>query len=253
MRLTQRALTAICIILTGLYSCSRKTTIPTQLAYTPAPIFTIPDSLFKEARIDFAIHDVKPAHFYEPALEIRDSFSNLEKHIVGIADEDLFARRPELVVDLANIEEGTFNFPLPGARVLSNFGRRNGRMHQGIDLKINRRDTVTAAFDGIVRMVGWSRGYGNVVVIRHYNGLETVYAHNSKHLVHSGDHIKAGTAISITGETGRATTDHLHFEVRVNGTPIDPKLLIDFDNQTLQHKCLVFSLDEKGKIKIETI
>ncbi len=253
MRLTQQALTIICNILTGFYSCSRKTTIPTHLTYTPVPIFTIPDSLFKEVCIDFAYHEIKPADFYKPVLEIRDSFTNLEKQFVGVAAENLFARHPELVVDLDNIEEGTFQFPLPGARVLSDFGRRNGRMHHGIDLKINRRDTVIAAFDGIVRMAGWSRGYGNVIVLRHYNGLETVYAHNTKHLVHCGEHIKAGTPISITGETGRATTDHLHFEVRVNTTPLDPKLLIDFDSQTLQPKCLVFSLDEKGKIKIENI
>jgi len=253
MILTPKALTAICIIGASLCSCSRQITIPTQLTYTPPPVFTIPDSLLQKARIDFAIYEVKPAHFYEPALEIRDSFTKLEKQMVGIADYDLFARRPELVLNLENIEEGTFTFPLPGARVLSKFGRRNGRMHTGIDLKVNRRDTVLAAFDGIVRMAGWSRGYGNVIVIRHYNGLETVYAHNTKHLVHSGDPVKAGTPVCITGETGRATTDHVHFEVRINATPIDPQLIIDFENQTLHHKCLVFSLDEKGKIKIETV
>ena len=156
-------------------------------------------------------------------------------------------------MDLCNIEEGTFYFPLQGARVLSRFGPRNGRKHCGIDLKINQQDTVRAAFDGIVRMAAWGRGYGNVIVIRHYNGMETVYAHNTKHFVHSGDRIKAGTPISITGETGRATTDHLHFEVRVNGIPMDPQLLIDFESQTLLDQRLVFSLDEKGKIKIENI
>lgn len=135
--------------------------------------------------------------------------------MVGYADDQFFVRQPELVLDLADLEEGAFVFPLPGGRVLSPYGRRNGRNHTGIDLKINRRDTVLAAFDGIVRMTGWSRGYGNVVVVRHYNGLETVYAHNSKHLVRSGDHVKAGTPVSITGETGRATTDHVHFEIRV--------------------------------------
>lgn len=253
MRLTRQTLLTICIVTTGFFSCSRKTTPPSLLTYTPAPIFSIPDSIFKEARLEFALHEVKPARFYEPEMEIRDSFSYLEKHMVGVADKELFTRRPELVVDLGNIKEGTFHFPLPGARVLSRFGSRNGRQHCGIDLKINQRDTVRAAFDGIVRMAGWSRGYGNVIVVRHYNGLETVYAHNTRHFVHSGDRIKAGTPISITGETGRATTDHLHFEVRVNGMPMNPQLLIDFESQTLLDQRLVFSLDEKGKIKIETI
>lgn len=253
MRIKKRALTAFFLILAGLYSCSRQTAIPTQLTYTPAPVFEIPDSLLTEARIDFAFYKVKPAKFYEPALEIRDSFTNLEKRLVTIPDDDLFARRSELIIDLENIADGDFAFPLPGARLLSHFGRRNGRMHTGMDLKVSRRDTVVAAFDGIVRMAGWSRGYGNVVVIRHYNGLETVYAHNSKHLVRSGDRVAAGTPVVITGETGRASTDHVHFEIRVNSKPIDPALVIDFDAQSLRHKCLVFSPDEKGKIKVETV
>lgn len=254
MRITKRALTAICICsIAGFYSCSRQTTIPTQLTYTPIPVFNIPDSLLKEARIDFAFYETRPAKFYEPRLEIRDSFSNIEKHIVGFSDNELFSRRSELILDLENIADGAFVFPLPGARLLSPYGRRNGRMHTGMDLKINRRDTVVAAFDGVVRMAGYSRGYGNVIVIRHYNGLETVYAHNSKHLVHSGDRITAGSPISITGETGRASTDHVHFEIRVNGKTIDPTLVIDFNSQSLHHKCLVFSPDEKGKIKVETV
>lgn len=173
--------------------------------------------------------------------------------MVGYADDQFFVRQPELVLDLADLEEGAFVFPLPGGRVLSPYGRRNGRNHTGMDLKINRRDTVLSAFDGIVRMTGWSRGYGNVVVVRHYNGLETVYAHNSKHLVRSGDHVKAGTPVSITGETGRATTDHVHFEIRVNGKTIDPALVINLNTQTLLHKRLVFTPTPKGKIQVEAV
>lgn len=252
MRINLRALAAISMVSVIFWSCSRQTTIPTQLSYTPLPVFNIPDSMLHEAHIDFAFYEIKPTQFYEPKLEIRDSFTALEKCMVGV-DADLFARRSELVLDLANISDGEFVFPLAGGRLLSPYGRRNGRMHTGMDLKINRRDTVVAAFDGIVRMAGWSRGYGNVIVVRHYNGLETVYAHNSKHFVHSGDRVSAGSPISITGETGRATTDHVHFEIRVNGKPIDPRLVIDFNTQTLHHQCLVFSPDTKGKIKVEIV
>jgi len=241
------------MILAGIFSCSRQTTIPTQFSYTPAPVFYIPDSLFTASEIEFAFYKAEPARFYEPHIEIRDSFTLEERSLVGVTDQEFFGRRQELILDLEAIADGAFVFPLSGARLLSSFGRRNGRMHTGMDLKIDRRDTVVAAFDGVVRMAGWSRGYGNVIVVRHYNGLETVYAHNSRHLVRSGDHVKAGTPVCITGETGRATTDHVHFEIRVNGNPIDPALLIDFNNQTLLHKCLVFSPGEKGKIKIETV
>ena len=229
MRLHNRALVAVILSLAGFYSCSRQATIPTQLTYTPVPVFTIPDSLLATSPIEYAFYKAEPVEFFEPKPEVRDSFNRIEKTMVG------------------------YVFPLPGGRVLSPYGRRNGRNHTGIDLKINRRDTVLAAFDGIVRMTGGSRGYGNVVVVRHYNGLETVYAHNSKHLVRSGDHVKAGTPVSITGETGRATTDHVHFEIRVNGKTIDPALVIDFNTQTLLHKRLVFTPTPKGKIQVEAV
>lgn len=253
MRIKKRVFYVICIFIAGFFSCSRQMTLSTQLTSTPAPVFSIPDSLLLEAKIDFAFYELKPIQFYEPKLQIRDSFTPLEKQFVGVSDKDFFVRYPEIILDLESIADGAFVFPLRGARLLSPYGRRNGRMHTGMDLKINRRDTVVSAFDGIVRMAGWSKGYGNVVVIRHYNGLETVYAHNSKHLVHSGDRVFAGTPVSITGETGRATTDHVHFEIRVNGKPIDPTLVIDFTNQSLHHKCLVFSPGDKGKIKVESV
>lgn len=253
MGFIKRVFTLISTIAVIFCSCSRHATVPTQLSYAPAPVFNLPDSLVSDLKIDFAFYQTQPVKFYEPVVELRDSFSSIEKHIVGIPYNDLFLRRSELVVDFKNTPEGAFVFPLPGARLLSSFGRRNGRMHTGMDMKINRRDTVVAAFDGIVRMAGWSRGYGNVIVVRHYNGLETVYAHNSKHLVHSGDHITAGTPISITGETGRATTDHVHFEIRVNGKPINPALMIDFEKQTLRRECLVFTPEAKGKIRIEAV
>ena len=233
MRLHNRALVAVILSLAGFYSCSRQATIPTQLTYTPVPVFTIPDSLLATSPIEYAFYKAEPVEFFEPKPEVRDSFNRIEKTMVGYADDQFFVRQPELV--------------------LSPYGRRNGRNHTGMDLKINRRDTVLSAFDGIVRMTGWSRGYGNVVVVRHYNGLETVYAHNSKHLVRSGDHVKAGTPVSITGETGRATTDHVHFEIRINGETIDPALVIDFNNQTLLHKRLVFTPTPKGKIQVEAV
>ena len=253
MRLHNRALVAVILSLAGFYSCSRQATIPTQLTYTPVPVFTIPDSLLATSPIEYAFYKAEPVEFFEPKPEVRDSFNRIEKTMVGYADDQFFVRQPELVLDLADLEEGAFVFPLPGGRVLSPYGRRNGRNHTGMDLKINRRDTVLSAFDGIVRMTGWSRGYGNVVVVRHYNGLETVYAHNSKHLVRSGDHVKAGTPVSITGETGRATTDHVHFEIRINGKTIDPALVIDFNNQTLLHNRLVFTPTPKGKIQVEAV
>ncbi len=254
MAIKHKVLKTICIIFVGIYSCSYQATIPTRLTYTPTPVFTIPDSNWTQKALAFANYIPEPVQFYEPKLEIRDSFSALEKSYVGVSEYDLFARRTELILNLADLAEKDFVFPMKGARLISKYGRRNGRRHQGMDLKINCQDTVVSAFDGIVRLADMTYGgYGKVIVIRHYNGLETVYSHNSKHFVQSGDHVSAGDPISVTGKTGRATTDHLHFEIRVNGIPIDPSFLIDFESQTLHYKCLIFSPNKKGQIKIETV
>ena len=94
--------------------------------------------------------------------------------------------------------------------------------------------------------------YGNVIVVRHYNGLETVYSHNSKHLVKVGTRVKAGTPLALVGRTGRATTEHVHFEIRVNGEPIDPAKIIDFTTQKLVPQSLSFIQRTNGRVRIET-
>ena len=139
MRLHNRVLVAVILSLAGFYSCSRQATIPTQLTYTPVPVFTIPDSLLATSPIEYAFYKAEPVEFFEPKPEVRDSFNRIEKTMVGYADDQFFVRQPELVLDLADLEEGAFVFPLPGGRVLSPYGRRNGRNHTGMDLKINRR------------------------------------------------------------------------------------------------------------------
>ena len=125
MRLHNRALVAVILSLAGFYSCSRQATIPTQLTYTPVPVFTIPDSLLATSPIEYAFYKAEPVEFFEPKPEVRDSFNRIEKTMVGYADDQFFVRQPELVLDLADLEEGAFVFPLPGGRVLSPYGRRH--------------------------------------------------------------------------------------------------------------------------------
>ena len=117
---------------------------------------------------------------------------------------------------------------------ISDYGIRSGRMHTGVDLKALPGSNVYAAFDGVVRMSKNYSSYGNVVVIRHDNGLETVYSHNSRNVARSGDRVRAGDVIAKVGRTGRATTDHVHFEVRVMGQFFNPNLLIDVKRNKLQ-------------------
>ncbi|MFI3261590.1 MAG: M23 family metallopeptidase [Rikenellaceae bacterium] len=128
----------------------------------------------------------------------------------------------------------SFCYPLPEGKFISNYGMRSGRMHSGVDIKAPKNTKVLAAFDGVVRMSRNYSAYGNLVVVRHYNGLETVYAHNNKNLVKVGDEVSKGEVIAKVGRTGRATTEHIHFEVRIAGQYVDPNTLIDVHNNTIQ-------------------
>lgn len=133
--------------------------------------------------------------------------------------------------------------PVPG-HVTSNYGYRPkfGRTHKGIDLKLNSNDTVVAAFEGKVRVVNYeARGYGNYVIIRHPNGLETVYGHLNKQLVKEDQTVKAGEPIGLGGSTGRSTGPHLHFETRFMGYPINPAAIFDFTNHCAHSEEYTFS------------
>ncbi len=125
--------------------------------------------------------------------------------------------------------------------VTSNFGFRKWRFHYGIDLKVHKGDSVKSAFDGVVRITRRARDYGYFVLVRHFNGLETLYAHLSKILVNQGDTIKSGNSVGMGGSTGRSTGYHLHFETRYLGNPINPNDLIDFNSHQLKNEVLPLS------------
>lgn len=136
------------------------------------------------------------------------------------------------IVDLEN-----FTIPVDG-HMTSNFGRRGSRRyHYGIDLKAQTGDTIYAAFDGKVRVKQYERrGYGYYLVIRHVNGLETVYGHLSKFIVDENDFVKSGQPIGLAGNTGRSYGSHLHFETRFLGKPINPNFIIDFQKKEVHNE-----------------
>lgn len=127
------------------------------------------------------------------------------------------------------------SLPSPG-HITSPYGPRRGRMHYGVDLKLQTGDPVASAFSGMVRISRYNPSFGHVVVIRHHNGLETLYAHLSKRLVATGDHVEAGDTIGLGGNTGRSYGSHLHFEVRFLDQPIDPSEVFDLENGELKAK-----------------
>jgi murein DD-endopeptidase MepM/ murein hydrolase activator NlpD len=125
--------------------------------------------------------------------------------------------------------------PLVSTPITSGFAFRGYRWHFGMDLDLETGDSVKAVFDGVVRINAWDGGgYGNYILVRHYNGLETVYGHMSKALVPVGTFVKAGQLIGYGGSTGRSTGSHLHFEVRYQGNPINPVLMYDFPGYKLR-------------------
>lgn len=159
----------------------------------------------------------------------------------AILNRDPFGGSTKFTLDLSAINDGEWCYPLPKAKVISPYGSRNRRRHSGVDLKTKPNDEILAAFDGVVTMSQPFAGYGNCIILRHANGLETLYSHNSKNLVKVGDHVKVGQKIALTGRTGRATTEHLHFEVRVNGKHYNPNILFDHATKKIHKHKLVFT------------
>ena len=145
-------------------------------------------------------------------------------------------------LDLEKIEEKAWAYPLPDAKVISPYGGK--RRHSGVDLKTQANDEIVAAFDGEVVASGPYYGYGNCIRIKHAYGLETLYSHQSKNFVKKGDKVKAGQVIGLTGRTGRATTEHLHFEMSFGGRRLDPAIVFDHSNHKLKAATLHLT---KGK------
>lgn len=144
--------------------------------------------------------------------------------------------------DSCTIDCSSFILPvLNEIKVTSVYGPRRRRMHRGIDLKVEVGDTIRVAFDGKIRIKNYERrGYGYYLVVRHPNGLETVYGHLSKFLVDENDIVRAGQPIALGGNTGRSTGSHLHFETRFLGQAINPAEIIDFENGVPHKDLYVF-------------
>ncbi|MCI5854640.1 MAG: M23 family metallopeptidase [Prevotella sp.] len=158
--------------------------------------------------------------------------------------ENKYAHRATELPDSFRIDLRDFCMPTTNRVLTSNFGARWGRQHKGLDVKVYIGDTIRAAFSGKVRIVNYERrGYGKYVVIRHYNGLETIYGHMSKHLVKENEEVRAGDPIGLGGNTGRSTGSHLHFETRLCGVALNPALMFDFRNQDVVNDYYMFHRD----------
>ena len=154
-------------------------------------------------------------------------------------DPNPFAHGDLYKWDLRKMPEGSWDYPLHGCKVIRQYGGK--RHHGGVDLKTRPNDSIHVAFDGEVVRSGPFSGYGNCVIVKHANGLETLYSHQSKNLVKTGEKVRAGQVIGLTGRTGRATTEHLHLETKFNGRRFNPIILFDHANHSLQQVTLTFT------------
>jgi len=169
-------------------------------------------------------------------VKIAGYYSIWDTHSVNPYRVDGRSYRDSLKLKLTDPPRQRYaKMPLVTTPITSGFAFRGYRWHYGMDLDLNTGDSVKSVFDGVVRISAWDGGgYGNYVLVRHYNGLETVYGHLSKSLVSVGTFVKAGQLIGYGGSTGRSTGSHLHFEVRYQGNPINPALMYDFPDYKLR-------------------
>ena len=178
----------------------------------------------------------KTPDFQQVAGVFDDHWNETQTNPYGIEQTDLPAQWSIWLV--ASLDQ--YHCPFQGSiHYRGKFGIRRGRRHQGVDLPLKTGDPIYAAFTGKVRMSKYLGAFGNLVVIRHDNGLETFYAHLSKRSVEVGDWVNAGDVIGLGGSTGRSTGPHLHFETRYNGFAFDPQWLIDFEKGLLRHRLFV--------------
>ena len=182
------------------------------------------------------IRQIKKEMAAYPAFGLYPDWNNTRVHAFG---------NSLVVPDTFRIDMTGFVMPTTNTKITSKFGPRRRRLHNGIDVKVYIGDTIRSAFSGKVRMVKYERrGYGKYVVIRHENGLETIYGHLSKQLVNEDQYVEAGEVIGLGGNTGRSTGSHLHFETRFLGQAINPALLFDFEKQDIVTDSYLFM---KGK------
>ncbi|HET6245843.1 MAG: peptidoglycan DD-metalloendopeptidase family protein [Bacteroidetes bacterium] len=169
-------------------------------------------------------------------------YDSWDTHVTHPYTDDLWREDSSPIVLVLRDTMNFCNYIHPHkGKVSSNFGRRDGKNHNGIDISLRTGEPVLSAFDGKVRIARNHGGYGNVVVVRHYNGLETLYAHLHKIKVKPGQEIAAGQLVGLGGNTGRSTGSHLHFEVRFKGKPLNPNHLINFSEKQLKHEAIVLN------------
>lgn len=230
MRAVCRFLILLSVVVSGEVKSSAQDVMPARVTpVMPMARVEIPEHLNPGLAVDLE----NPASFLYP------EWSNSYVH-----NYDNVKLPDSLVISMKG-----YCMPTDSTYITDKFGYRprRGRQHMGLDIRIKTGDTIRAAFDGKVRISRYERrGYGHYLVIRHPNGLETVYGHLSKKLVAENDIVHAGDPIALGGNTGRSTGPHLHFETRILGNAINPALMFDFPHQRVQTEYYVYEKNTRA-------
>jgi len=182
-------------------------------------------------------HDyyISLTNYYEnSAIPSNSTYGKWDTKRVSPYTDEITKNDTSLTLTLTDTKNNcNFVAPIQNPVITSNFGWRNGKNHHGMDLDLQVWDPVVASFDGMVRIALLHPGYGRVVIIRHYNGLETLYAHLHRFKVKTGDIVEAGQVIGLGGSSGQSSGSHLHYEIRYKGKPLNPKHIISFKQNSL--------------------
>ncbi|MBL0911000.1 MAG: peptidoglycan DD-metalloendopeptidase family protein [Bacteroidia bacterium] len=197
------------------------------LSHTYAQVSAVPAASVEQDSLEEA--DMLEAI---PAGDWYKQWDTAVVHYYGNSTLEMFANK---TLQLVYNKSCDFFYPVPNGPITSHYGPRGrrGRMHKGIDIDLEEGDPVYAAFEGMVRYAQYNSSYGNVVVLRHPNGLETYYAHMSRLDVKPGTYVQAGDHLGLGGNTGRSFGSHLHFEIRFLGQAINPATIIDLSKHEL--------------------
>lgn len=185
----------------------------------------------------YEFYDIKN----KPAYDLYESWNNDDLHyidqdsVLEIADRFLNIDSTKIILS-DSVHD--YSIPVEKDKITSSFGRRYYHYHFGTDIDLITGDSVVAAFDGEVRYTGYCGGYGNTVVIRHFNGLETIYSHLSEIVIDTNVYVNAGELIGYGGNTGKSTGSHLHFETRYRGAAFDSENIFDYDSWKLKSDTL---------------
>lgn len=242
-----------------------------RLPFEPTMVESCHDSDFIYAIYPYYFQDMASRYFLDEHYWDEDSL-DFDQDVAWYDDNDTTSVSAEMLsmvfenwdsvsihipkADFSRLQDTIF-LPLVGegyrmppfTQVTSEFGWRRYRYHYGVDTKNKTGDTIRCLFDGYVRIAKRSRTYGNVVVVRHLNGLETFYAHCSRLLVTQNQEVKAGSVLALVGSTGRSTGPHLHLETRYKGVPFNPRHIIDFDSNCLHSDTLKITRETFNYLK----